>query len=317
MRRADHECLSPLVKELKETIHDSRCPTTLLEMLEDALRQPGHALASPPGLKWPLFVLLSCQSASAGEWHHALPAAAAFEFLTSALEIIDDLQDGDMGPLQASYGEAQALNVAYELLMLSQRALWRLGQWNVPSEKRVAVAEALSFAAATAGNGQHLDLLYESRPDVSEDECLQVASQKSAGLVSGAFRVGALLGTEDRLLVEKYAELGWHLGMYAQLANDIEDVLPGRSDKSDVRHGKKTLPLVFGLDGNGHGHGELEPKDEAELRATLWKSGALHYTWVVGELHRQKAREIVAELDQVRPAEAILGPLTEAKAGLL
>jgi len=316
MENVSDQCLSPLLEELNAVIDDGHFPPTLRQMVEDALRQPGHAFASPPGLKWPLFVLLSCQSSSGGEWRQALPAAAAFELMSASLEIVDDLQDGDVSPLQIKYGDAQALNTAFLLFVLAHRALWRLVRWNVSAEKRIAVAEALSMVATTVGSGQHLDLLYESRPEVSQDECLQAISEKSAGLVSGAFRIGALLGTVGKPLVEKYAELGWHLGMYGQLANDIEDVLPGRIGKSDIRRGKKTLPLVFGLNG-ANNRSVATSGDEAELRASLWKCGALHYTWVIAEVHRQKAKEIVALLEQVRPAEAILGPLMEAKDGLL
>lgn len=304
--------LTLVAREVEAAIDEAGLPTGYGSLLRLGLAEAGKVLSSNPSSRWPLLTLGSCEAASGGRWEHAIPAAAAMEVFIAALDLLDDLQDGDADGVIATCGEAQALNVSTGLLMLSQRMLLRLSDRGVGAETVLAVGRELAGAALTVGGGQHLDLAHESRPTISEQEALDVASRKSATLVSCACRIGARLGSDDLAVVDLLGRFGWHAGMAAQLINDLSDVAPGHPPKSDVRRGKKTLPLVsaatFGLITGS----AAPPGDELAFREALAQSGALHYTWVVADMHRQQAADLLAELGPERPIEGLLGLLPRA-----
>ncbi len=307
-----------LVQEVEDVIEEARCSPTYTAMLKQALSSPGGILSTSPRAQWGSLVLLSCHSASHGQWQHAILAAAAMEVFGAALETFDDLQDDD--PLQPSVErvtlqpsvereKSHLPNTACGLLVLSQRCVCRLASREGMADKAWAVADIVSGVGMVVGSGQHLDLLWEGRTDVTQDECLEIAAQKSAALVAGACRIGALLGTDDGELVERYAQFGWHAGMAAQLANDIDGVRPSGRSKSDIRRLKPTLPLAFFAEGfrsAAAGPVSLETLDEEQARLALLESGAIHYTWVIADLHRQKAEEILADIDRTHPARPLL-----------
>jgi len=217
--------------------------------------------------------------------------------------VFDDIQDGDPNPIVTMVGIPQALNVAIGLLVLGQRALLRLPDRGVSPEVTLAVQRELADAIAVAGGGQYLDLALEARPSATEQDALEVAGRKTAALVAGACRVGARLGTADPRILDVLARFGWHAGLADQLQNDLHG-LRAEGGKGDQIRGKATLPATaaraFGL---GDGRAAAEP-DAARQRA-LANSGALHYTWVVMDLHRQRAKEILKELGPAHPTEAL------------
>lgn len=300
------ERLARAAGEVRAAIEESGLPPAYAELISIGLAHEGKLLSPDPASRWPLLTLAACETASGGPCERAIPAAAAMEVFIAALDLLDDLQDGDPNPVVSRCGPAQAMNVSTGLLMLAQRLLLRLLDWDVGAETVVAVSGELASAAMTVGGGQHLDLLYESRPAVSEDEALDVISRKSATLISCACRIGARLGTEDQAVIDLLGRFGWHAGMAAQLLNDLRDVAPGHASKSDVRRRKKTLPLVAAT---AYGVSlEVAPTSDgdAALREALAGSGALHYTWVVADMHRQEAARLLARLGPEHPTEALL-----------
>ncbi|MBI4320874.1 MAG: polyprenyl synthetase family protein [Chloroflexi bacterium] len=301
--------LGLVAREVENAIAASKCSPEYIELLRQVLGDPGGILSPSARVRWGSLVLLTCESASYGEWRHAVPAAAALEVFAASLETFDDVEDDDPPPPWFELGKGHLTNVAYGLLMLSQQCVFRLAKRKETADKAMAVADVLSGVGLIAGSGQHYDLLLEGRTDVSKEQCVEIASQKSASLVSGACRVGALLGTENQDLIEQYARFGWHVGMAAQLDNDIEGVR--RPGKSDIRRFKPILPLSFYAeslrsDGISPPVGEV---DEEKVRRALWDSGAIHYTWVIADVHRQQAEEILDKIEEVRPARFLLGHL--------
>lgn len=284
--------------------------------LRQVLTARGGILSESPRARWGGFVLMTCESASSGPWAQALPAGAAMEVLAAALELLDDLEDGDSRRLRTRRQRALAINAACGLIMVSQLCILRLYNHRQVAGKVPRISELFLSAAVRIGGGQHLDLTCEGRGGVSQDECLAIASLKSAELVRCACEIGATLGADDERLIDLYARFGWHLGMYAQIVNDIEGIRSGGNAKSDLSRLKATLPIAFWLNGQGSSHqdrqsGPLPKTDEDRIRQEIARSGALHYAWVVADTHRQQAEDILLELDRFRPASSILGSLVE------
>ncbi|HEX5502763.1 MAG TPA: polyprenyl synthetase family protein [Thermomicrobiales bacterium] len=277
---------------LREAVEATGLPASFRALLLDALSREGKALAAAAGRepRWPALVLASCEAAG-GDPAAAVYVAAAVDAFIAALDILDEVEDGDASALIAAAGMPRALNASTALLGLAHRLLGDLGRAGVPAGRLPRFHATLAEAGLAATGGQHLDLTAEGRAETTPEDAVEIARRKAGALVAGAFRLGALLGAEDEALLALYADLGRHYGTAAQLANDLHDVAnPGR--KTDLEREKGTLPLVF----DRRGAPAEATADDAPPAERLRLSGALHFTWVVIELERQACARLLAEL---------------------
>ncbi|GAI34463.1 unnamed protein product, partial [marine sediment metagenome] len=156
----------------------------------------------------------------------------------------------------------------------------------------------------TACAGQHLDLSLTSETTVSEDTYLRVASMKSASTIECACHIGALLATARQGSVDSFTLFGHNLGMASQIANDIQGINRG----NDIIGRKITLPVVFALcHTEGEAHNQLdfafnkqfEPMpDLTQTKDLLFTSGAIHYAMIKMEVFKQRALDILYELEK-------------------
>jgi geranylgeranyl diphosphate synthase type I len=202
----------------------------------------------------------------------------------AGLDVLDEIEDGDHSPLVEAAGIAQALNISTLLLMLAQSVLLNLTADNVVSERIVLFAKTLADAGVEATGGQHRDLAAESNTTISYDDALQTARLKAGVLVACACKLGALVATDDPELLALYYDWGIHYGTAAQLSNDLHDV-DDQEGKSDIARQKGTLPLLYERASN-----------PTEMMSDPRQSGALHFTWVVLEIERQRCAEIADRL---------------------
>jgi len=204
----------------------------------------------------PTLCLLICQAVG-GDHHQALPAAAALELVHNFSLIHDDIQDGDRERRHRPtvwylWGKEHALNAGDSMHALATQALYRLGQRGVPAPKQVAVLQVLTEATLAMIEGQHLDLSYESRLDISVEDYLQTIALKTAALISCATEMGALLGSDEEDLRAGLRRFGHHLGLAFQIRDDIlgiwgDEPALGKPLASDIRRKKKSLPVVYAL----------------------------------------------------------------------
>lgn len=98
-------------------------------------------------------------------------------------------------------------------------------------------------------DGEVLQRRWRNRPDISEETYLAVIARKTASLISGCCRSGALLAGADTSRVEALGRFGSSLGTAFQVIDDTLDYLadPARLGKAlggDLRQGTVTLPLI-------------------------------------------------------------------------
>jgi len=283
-----------------------RCLTTAAApgyraVLRLPLQRRGRLLAGarPPWVELPL----ACALAAGGDWRPAVPVATAMELTASALELLDDLEDGDLAPddpLQA-LSPARQLNASTGLLTLALSTL------------DGAAGRALAAAVLAATAGQDDDLAGEGA-GYSEAACLAIARAKTAGLSSCAARLGALAGGAPAHLVESYAHFGLCLGMAGQLANDLRAADPARGHTDLLRRKPTVLLAAAGLAGP-----DAAPAPPAALVDRLYASGAVAYTWLLAETERQEALATLERLagsgQAVAPLRSLVRPVA-APAGL-
>lgn len=273
--------------ELRRVIREAVASVTLSpsfhSLLLIPLSQPGKALH--PADEHPLWpsLVLATSDAVGGDLHSALRVAAAIEIFMAALDVFDEIEDGDQSAIIDAAGTAQATNVATALLLLAQQTLLTLTDSGLAAERALLLARTLTAAGVEATGGQHGDLAAEADRTISAADAHAIARQKAGALMAGATTLGALLGTDDPEVLALYREWGLHLGTLAQIQNDIRDA-EAPATKSDLARGKSTLPLIYA---RGATTGEVLP---------LATSGALHFAWVVREIERQACEDALAQL---------------------
>ena len=246
----------------------------------------------------------------------SVAAGLAMECLICATDLLDDVMDEDVTPVSERLGMARTVNTALALLSLAQRILLALVDGHIHASLSIRLLDAVQRALLLAVGGQHQDVLTEGRLacELSREDCIEIASAKAGSLLALACRLGALCAGVEETLVERCAEMGRLLGIAAQLDNDAHDLsrlllpLGSRCQKSDLRRGKKTLPVVLAV------HSLCETRllaardveqalrqfhlltgEEREVYVSALREGMLA-TWGISLLYRERAREYLNEM---------------------
>lgn len=276
----------------------------------------------------PLFLLL-CTEAAGGDWHKALPAAAAVELLHNFSLVHDDIQDAS--PLRHGrptvwqvWGTAHAINAGDALFSLAFVALEQLSQSGVDSDTLIKVWRVFNQANLELTRGQHLDMLYETRDRVSVDEYLSMVLGKSAALLGACAQIGALVATGSEPLAQVYGEFALNLGFAFQIRDDIlgiwgDPAITGKSAATDISSRKKSLPVLYGLSCSAelariYSLERLTQENVEQAVSLLNQVGARDYALQVETDYYNRA---VAALERAQPQGAPADWLKQFLEGLL
>jgi geranylgeranyl diphosphate synthase type I len=204
----------------------------------------------------PLFCLLACQAVE-GEPQQAVPAAAAVELIHNFSLLHDDIEDNSPTRRHRTtvwkiWGEPQAINAGDGMFALAHLALERLSEKGAPDNLVLAACRIFDQTCLSLTEGQYLDMCFEDRLDVDMDQYLAMIRRKTAALMSCSTWLGALLGSGNAGLANRYARFGENLGMAFQIEDDIlgiwgEEKVTGKPQADDIRQRKKSLPIVYAL----------------------------------------------------------------------
>ncbi|AOS64503.1 polyprenyl synthetase family protein [Actinoalloteichus hymeniacidonis] len=209
----------------------------------------------------PTLAILSARAAGA-EPSAGVPAGVAIELVHNFSLLHDDIMDGDTerrgrATAWTLFGVPRAILAGDALLTAAATEL-------LAAEASGARTATASLMAATQRmiRGQASDMDFEGRTDVSRDECLRMAADKTGALLACACSLGADLVDADRTLVARLADFGEHVGLAFQFIDDLLGIWgdPARTGKAagaDLHSRKKSLPVVAALNA----------PDSAELRA--------------------------------------------------
>lgn len=205
----------------------------------------------------PLMCMLAC-AAAGGDWQQAVPAAAAIEILHNFSLVHDDIEDDS--PTRRSrdtvwkiWGVPQAINAGDAMFAISHLAMNRLIERDVSAKIVVQSLRRFDETCVRLTQGQHADMSFETRDDVTTDEYIEMITGKTAVLVSLSMELGALIAGADADTVQKYAQFGLDLGLAFQVIDDIlgiwgDEEKIGKSASTDITTKKKTLPVLYGLE---------------------------------------------------------------------
>ncbi|MGH3896992.1 MAG: polyprenyl synthetase family protein [Pseudonocardiaceae bacterium] len=143
--------------------------------------------------------------------------------------------------------------------------------------------------------GQYLDMLTQARGDETPEAALQIDRYKTAAYtVERPLHLGAAIAGAGPALVDAYRRFGADIGVAFQLRDDLlgmfgDPVITGKPAGDDLREGKRTLLLAYGLraaDGQGRaaaadllrgaiGNPHVDADTVTEIRELLIELGAV------------------------------------------
>jgi geranylgeranyl diphosphate synthase, type I len=203
----------------------------------------------------PALAVLSAEAVGASP-EVALPGAVAVELVHNFSLLHDDLMDGDEERRHRPtswkvFGPAMAILAGDALLALAEDVLLE-----APEETGPRAARHLTEATDRLITGQAEDLSFESRLDVSVEECLAMTGNKTGALLACASSIGAVLAGAPAAAVEALSGFGFHLGLAFQAVDDLlgiwgESEVTGKPSWSDLRQRKKSVPVAHALSSGG------------------------------------------------------------------
>ncbi len=204
----------------------------------------------------PLLALLSARSAG-GDWEKTVPGAASLELLHNFSLIHDDIQDASptrrgRPTIWNLWGVNLAINSGDAMFALAHESMIRMVDHGVPAEIVVHALRRLDETCIDLTIGQHADMLFEERDDVTVEQYLEMIGGKTAALLSFSTELGALVAGRNKDIVDHYASFGKDLGMAFQVRDDIlgiwgDETVIGKSSATDIVTRKKSLPILYGL----------------------------------------------------------------------
>jgi geranylgeranyl diphosphate synthase type I len=272
----------------------------------------------------PLLVLLTT-TAAGSDWHSALPAAAAVELLHNFSLIHDDIQDNS--PLRrgrptvwSKWGIAQAINTGDALFALANLTLVRLAETASPAAALQA-AHLFHQTCIHLTQGQYLDLSYQYRSNLGVKDYWPMIGGKTAALLEACTGLGALVAVADESELQAYREFGRQLGLAFQVQDDLLGIWgdvgqTGKSTDSDLVEGKKSLPVLYGLEKEGAfaerwQRGHITPDEAPTLAAQLEAEGARAFTEQTAARLTRQAMQALADANPQREGGDALRELAQ------
>ena len=204
----------------------------------------------------PTLVVLGARILGLDE-EQVIPAAASVELLHTFSLIHDDIMDRDeyrrgVPTVHKLWGEPLAILAGDLLFAKAYEALLDERRYGIPSDRILEALQTLTWIAITLAEGQTMDIEFEGRTDVSEDEYITMIEKKTAAMFKGSLTIGAILGGGDKEIVSKIGEFGRLTGIAFQIQDDILGIIGdektlGKPVWSDLREGKKTIIIIHAL----------------------------------------------------------------------
>jgi geranylgeranyl diphosphate synthase type I len=191
-----------------------------------------------------------------------VPGGVAVELVHNFSLIHDDIIDADTErhhrpTVWSMYGVGPAIVAGDALQILAHQVLLES-----PSGRGPAASTLLAEATAAMIAGQADDIAFETRRDVTVEQCTAMSAAKTGALLGCAASIGAVLAGAPAATVGALGDYGRHLGLAFQAVDDLLGIWgdPSRTGKpagSDLRQRKKSMPIVSALAAGGAEADEL------------------------------------------------------------
>jgi geranylgeranyl pyrophosphate synthase len=220
----------------------------ILSQLADPVARNAVYLITAGGKRLrPALVLLAGASGPSPDREGLISTATAVELIHTATLIHDDIID--QSPLRRSqpafherWGTERAVLMGDYLYATAFTLLARLAA--------PAVTEVMADVCQQLCRGELREVEARYRLDLSEEEYLGIIRDKTASLVGGCCRAGALLGGAPPETVRRLEVFGVNFGVAFQIIDDCLDLTGnpqelGKSILTDLDKGALSLPIIY------------------------------------------------------------------------
>lgn len=230
-----------LIQKVKEVFDEEsfvKAPTGLYEPIEYTLRLGGKRLRP--------VMLLAANQMFDGQEENVRNAAIGIETFHNFTLLHDDLMD--KSPIRRGsptvyrkWNENTAILSGDTMFALAWK--YMLMQ---PHSNLQCILNTFNETAIGVCEGQQYDMEFENRDDVTIPEYMEMIRLKTAVLLAGALKIGALYANANENDIDNLYQFGIHLGMAFQLQDDLLDAYGdektfGKKTGSDIRDNKKTF----------------------------------------------------------------------------
>ena len=241
------ELQSDISVEINREVHRlyKEEPKNLYEPVGYALSMGGKRLR-------PVMVLLAYNLFSETV-EKAFPLALAIELFHNFTLLHDDIMDrAEMRRNNLSvykkYNENIAILSGDAMSIMAYNYLLKCN-----STEPAPIIRLFSQTALEVCEGQQYDMDFESRPDVSIPEYLEMIRLKTAVLLASSLKLGAMAANAPEKIADQLYDFGLNLGIAFQLQDDLLDVFAdqekfGKKIGGDIVSNKKTFLLLKALE---------------------------------------------------------------------
>ncbi|WP_457553182.1 polyprenyl synthetase family protein [Desulfobacula sp.] len=181
--------------------------------------------------------------------HFQIEFSTIFEYLHAATLLHDDVVDeADIRRgKKAAHKKWSAAKV-----VLTGDFLLALSLDIAAKTKEPDIISVIAKITRDMSQGEIDQLAKKGNLDLSEQEYARIIERKTAVLIQGACKSGAILAKAGKEQENALSQYGFHLGMAFQMADDLLDYTAsakelGKNPGADMREGKLTLPLIHSL----------------------------------------------------------------------
>lgn len=199
-------------------------------------------------------MLLLAAEAVGKDAESLVPAAVSIELIHSFTLIHDDIMDNadvrrGRPSVHRIWGVSGAILAGDTLY---SKAFQALGMADAEPALILKAMNVLSRTCTAICEGQWLDMEFEGREGVSEEEYLEMIEKKTGVLYGASASIGALLAGASDEVVRHLDLFGRLTGMGFQIQDDVLDLVAsekalGKRRGGDLVEGKKTLIVIHAL----------------------------------------------------------------------
>lgn len=243
----------------------------------------------------PLFLLMSYQLFKE-DLEPALPAALSVELFHNFSLMHDDIMDAatlrrGRPAVHKAYDVNTAILSGDVMLVYAYHYLAKAAPSCLPE-----VLQSFNQTGIGVCEGQQWDINFESQEEVSEQAYLKMIEQKTAVLLEGGMKIGALIAGASPADAQAIADFGLYIGIAFQLQDDWLDTFGdtqkvGKKAGGDILQNKKTLLVIKAL--------ERASEEEAKVLKT-WLSKT-----VAPDEETEKVAAVRALFEKLEAGEAL------------
>lgn len=269
----------------------------------------------------PALTLITAEAVG-GARESSLNAAAAIELIHTFSLIHDDIMDQDdtrrgMPSVHKVWGDDVAILAGDTLFSKAFELI--IGSKGTSSDQNNKALATVADACVKICEGQALDMSFEERFDVKQDEYMEMIFKKTGALIAAATKAGAIMGGASDEVIDAMYEYGRLIGLAFQIQDDYLDLVAdeetlGKPIGSDIGKGKMTIIAIKGLESDDSGRlfeilkdTENSQSDIDEAIQILTDCGAIEYARNLALESVDQAKEVLEILDDSASKQILVG----------